>query len=390
MKQQQGGNGVVAVAMLSLVAMVLFLLLQPVFQGRATDIVAAEGESQEDMVVSTAIPTSDVSLQTEEVQAVSAEVNPMRGVWISFLEFQWMLTGKTEEEFQQAVAQVYTTCQEKGLNTVVVQVRSHGDAYYPSDYYPWSAYASGTIGVSPGFDPLAVMVTLAESYDLSIHAWINPYRLSTEEHMQATSQEYLTAQWYQAGINMKKQDNYYYLDPGKEEVTTLICDGVEELLTTYKLDGIQIDDYFYVADPTVFGHTPEQAKEYTSHLVQSLYTTVKSVDPQLQFGISPSGNFGEVPKSDEEQHTDLVRWCAEGWMDYLAPQIYWDYNDPIAPFLPILQKWEGLVADTDIALYVGLAPYKYDWAVIESQIAVIQESVVAEGYLLFRYDYILP
>ena len=64
-----------------------------------------------------------------------------------------------------------------GFNTVFVHVRSHSDAMYASDIFPWSVYCTGTEGNDPGYDPLEIMVSEAHSAGLKIEAWINPYRV---------------------------------------------------------------------------------------------------------------------------------------------------------------------------------------------------------------------
>ena len=316
----------------------------------------------------------------------------MRGVWISFLEYGRVLTGKTEQEFTENIAQMFDNLRREGYNTAVVQVRSHGDAYYPSALYPWSRYVSGTVGVDPGFDPLEIMVEQAHSAGLSLQAWINPYRLMRDEDLDLVSQDYAIGRWRGDSRFMVKEGEYWYLNPGNPEVQELIFDGVEELITNYDVDGIQIDDYFYVPSAAAFGHTEAQARSYTSELVKGIYDTVKSVDENLLFGVSPAGNYTDVPVSDLTQLTNLVEWCTTpGYMDYVAPQIYWGFEDEDAPFEQVLRKWEELCAGGPVALVVGLGAYKFPTGdEIERQIERVEESPVARGYIIFRYDDLFP
>ena len=71
-------------------------------------------------------------------------------------------------------------CVELGMNAVILQVRPSADALYPSDYYPWSKYLTGTQGTAPesGFDPLEYWVERAHALGLELHAWINPFRIT--------------------------------------------------------------------------------------------------------------------------------------------------------------------------------------------------------------------
>ena len=56
----------------------------------------------------------------------------MRGVWLSYIELDEMLSSASPTEAANAVAEVMETCAKKGLNTVFFHVRAHGDAYFPS------------------------------------------------------------------------------------------------------------------------------------------------------------------------------------------------------------------------------------------------------------------
>lgn len=340
-------------------------------------------------------PPAAVS-QTEQTarQSGEAAVNyeTMKGVWISYLEYSWALKGRTEQQFRETISSMFDRVKTWGLNTVIVQVRSHGDAYYPSQYYPWSQYASGSAGVSPGFDPLAIMVEEAHARDLSVHGWINPYRLMMDAGMNAISQEYLISQWYHseqwASFMQQGSNGYWYLNPGNQQVLQLIVNGVTELVNQYALDGVQIDDYFYTVTPAAFGQTAEQARQYTTDTVKGIYDAVHSADRELWFGVSPAGNYLDIPKSDMTQYTDLVTWCTEEeYLDYVSPQIYWDFDDPAAPFQTVLEKWEELVAGTDCRLFPGLAAYKFAGSDhLQQQAQAAEQGQVSKGYLYFRYD----
>ena len=96
----------------------------------------------------------------------------MRGVWVSYLD--WNGWAKDEAGYKKAMDQTLDLCVQKGLNAVFLQVRPDGDAMYPSQYFPWSKFASGKQGKNPGYDPLAYAVQAAHQRGLQLHAWINP------------------------------------------------------------------------------------------------------------------------------------------------------------------------------------------------------------------------
>ncbi len=319
----------------------------------------------------------------------------MRGVWISYLELS-AFAGSTQSTFTAKIASMMKTCKQKGINTVFVQVRPFGDAIYPSKLFPWSRTVSGQTGKSLSYDPMQIIVTQAKAQGLSVHAWINPYRLMKDGEMQKVDSSYAIGKWYRASnrsnymIQMK--DGTWWLKPGNAEARSLIAAGAKELLANYAIDGIHIDDYFYAASASVYGDTAAQAKANNTALVKSLYQTVKSVRSSAQFGVSPAGGFrkdSKLPASDTGYlSTDLALWCSKsGYIDYVMPQIYWDYQHETQPFTMTLEKWKSLVTAPSVKLYIGLAPYKYGSDIIEKQKAD-SVSGKASGWCLYRYNHI--
>ena len=114
-----------------------------------------------------------------------SEENEVRAIWISFLDLEPILSGKSEAEFSASVGEMYQNCLDAGLNTVIVQVRPYGDSFYPSDLFPWSSYAYGAIGADPGFDPLEILADKAHAMGLTIEAWVNPLRLLYESEIES-------------------------------------------------------------------------------------------------------------------------------------------------------------------------------------------------------------
>lgn len=82
----------------------------------------------------------------------------MKAVWISYIEYQSLLSEKTETDFTASVDGMFNKVKSLGLNTVIIHVRPFADAMYPSKYFPWSKYISGTPGKNPGYDPLLSLI----------------------------------------------------------------------------------------------------------------------------------------------------------------------------------------------------------------------------------------
>lgn len=321
----------------------------------------------------------------------------MRAVWIAFLEFD-SFRGSDQANFTARINQYFDTVVSKGLNTVIVQVRPHGDSMYESAYYPWSKHASGTVGQGVSYDPLAIMVSEAHKRSLEIHAWINPYRTMTDDEFAYVDDGFKTKQWFNSPNRqqymIKCADGRWWLQPGNKEAQQLIIDGAKEIVSKYSVDGVHIDDYFYNASVSTYGDSVAQAKANTTAMVKGLHDGVKSVNSRARFGVSPAGGFREnnaLPSSDMGSlSTDLALWCSkDGYIDYVMPQIYWDYNHSLQPYTMTLRKWENFVTADSVALYIGLAPYRLSSDIIRQQISDIKASNRASGYALFRYDHIL-
>lgn len=357
--------------------------------------VSSAASSQPSSSAAASSEVSNIEFNVGGLNTPSGKGEELRAVWISYLEFQ-SFAGSDAASFTSRVVQMYDKAVSLGLNAVIVQVRPYGDSIYPSELFPWSKTVSGRMGQSLSYDPLAILIQEAHARDLSFHAWVNPYRTMTDEEMAEISDFYAIKKWYNSANRkqyMVLSQGRWWLQPGQSEVQKLIVSGVEEIVRNYDVDGIHFDDYFYNEEPSVYGDTPPEAKANTTALVRSCYKAIKSIRSSVQFGISPQGAFREanaLPNSDiNKMSTDLALWCsASGYIDYVMPQIYWEYTHDTQPFTMTLQKWERFVTEPGVKLYVGLAPYKLSGDIIRQQTVDIGQSQKAEGYCLFRYDFI--
>lgn len=362
---------------------------------------AASSKPASSAAPSSSAPASSETPSSKEEPKPQGNVShdTMKAVWLSYLEFQ-AFKGSTEGGFTSKISSIFDNIVNKGLNTVIVQVRPFGDSFYDSAYYPWSKCASGTAGMGLDYDPLAIMVEEAHARGLEIHAWLNPYRTMTDKEFAGVDDSYPTKQWYNSSNRSdymipvySANETRYWLQPGNAEVRRLIVDGAKEIVRNYAVDGIHLDDYFYGTSVSSYGDTASQAKANTTALIKGLHDGIKSVKGNVKFGVSPSGSFSasaSAPNSDLGYlSTDLALWCSQpGYLDYVMPQIYWDYTESKMPFTRTLNKWEDFVVEDSVALYIGLAPYRISGSSVESQAQDSLSSWRASGYCLFRYDHI--
>lgn len=309
----------------------------------------------------------------------------LRGVWISYLD--WNQLPKEENAFREAVDGMMDNCVSKGLNAVFVHVRPDGDAMYPSEYFPWSKFASGKQGQDPGYDPLAYFVGSAHRRGLKFHAWINPYRITGYLNRYGDlSADNPAIAWRTDGDTSNDRcvllhEGEFYYNPAVPAVRERIVKGVEEVVNNYDVDGIHFDDYFYPSvddsNPNKWFDKPEYdssgsslpiaewRRNNVSLLIKDVYRTIKSRKPDVSFGISPEGYLTHL-RLDTRLFADVDTWVAEeGYLDYVMPQIYWGFEAKTAGGSPApyafencLNDWVELTKDSHVTLYTGLALYK--------------------------------
>lgn len=339
----------------------------------------------------------------------------IKGVWISYLELTTLLTGKTESQFTSSIRGAFQNCADMGLNTVFVHVRSHGDAYYKSKYYPWSKYVTGTLGQAPDFDPLEIMIKEAHALGLSFQAWINPYRLCGVSELKNVSEDYPIGRWYKTaeGERVVAEGSYYYLNPGYAESNELISAGVKEIVSNYNVDGIHIDDYFYPTTNASFDRAAFSASGYSSlsafrtdnctKTVKALYNAVKNANSTALFGIAPQGN---IQNNYDFMYADVRTWCGgSGYIDYIMPQIYFGFKNKAQPYEEVLSDWQDMVAGSGVKLIPGLGVYKignedsyggsngrYEWVnedeIIKRQIIAAEAQANYGGFVLYSYNHV--
>lgn len=368
------------------------------------------------------------SAEPETPSNKPTNTDEMQAMWISYLEFQQM--PKTEAAFKAAVDKMFDGCVDYGMNSVIVQVRADSDAMYPSEYFPWSKFASGTQGKDPGYDPLAYMVKAAHDRNLEFHAWVNPYRVTgylmpwTEVSSDNPAKQWLSDSSKDNDRWVLQHNGFYYYNPSVPEVRQMVIDGVKEIVDNYDVDGIHFDDYFYPTlnnnDQKLWFDKPEYTASGSSSdisvwrrnnvnlLVKGVYDAVKAADSSIVFGISPAGNVSNL-RSSTSYFADIDTWTSkDGYIDYIMPQLYWGFerktsSGELAPYAyeNNVQTWINLVKKGSVKLYIGLNVDNAgknvsdnnatsEWLryndILKRQIEYGRNTGYVSGYAYFRYD----
>lgn len=344
----------------------------------------------------------------------------MRGVWVSSVyNLDYPSSPTTDPDKLKAEAdEILDNCVKWGLNAVFLQVRPSGDALYKSDLFPWSKYLTGSVGTAPqdGFDPLEYWVEAAHKRGLELHAWINPYRITRSKDTEwnslpSTHPAKMNPDWV-----VKYSDGNYYFNPGIPEVRDLVTRGAVEIVQNYDVDGLHMDDYFYPGTDfndaatyqkygSSFSNIADFRRDSVNQLVAQLDTAVHNIDPDIQFGISPSGiwaNKSTDPRGSNtngsehyvSSYADSLYWIENGLVDYIIPQIYWEIGHKLADFATLADWWNDAVAGSDVHLYIGMGAYRCAdnptgvWTTTDplfDSLAYLENKDNVGGCVFFRY-----
>lgn len=294
-----------------------------------------------------------------------------KGFWITYLEYMSIMKNKSQSAFKNKIDEYFGNISDLGFNTVYVQVRAFGDAYYDSELFPSGEQFNGTIGTENSFDALQIMIDCAHERGMSIHAWVNPMRLMTTAQLKNIGGKYQIKKWYddpkRRGTYIVESGGKWYLNPAYETTTDLIAAGIAEIVENYDVDGIQIDDYFYPTTAASFDSAAYAAKggglslskwrmENVNKMVKKLYKAAHGANSSIVFGISPQGS---VENNYNELYADVKTWCSSGgYCDYILPQVYFGFENAALPYDKVTAEWSGMVTAPNVQLVIGLAAYK--------------------------------
>ncbi len=283
-----------------------------------------------------------------------------RGAWLHTID-QGQYARQSTEENKAYLRNQLDLLQKAGCNAVIWQIRPSADALYVSNYEPWSRFLSGVSGVPPipAWDPLQFMIDEAHARGMELHAWLNPYRVTTSPNEQLP----INHIFYKHPERFVKYGPKLYFDPGWPENRDFIADVVKDIISRYDVDAIHMDDYFYpypidkVDFPDdksfgVYGKGMERGdwrRQNVDQLIEQLHNTIVECKPWVRLGISPFGiwrNKKSDPRGSDTNglqnydalFADVLLWTEKGWVDYMMPQLYWELEHKLASHI-VLNEW---------------------------------------------------
>jgi uncharacterized lipoprotein YddW (UPF0748 family) len=343
----------------------------------------------------------------------------LRGVWVATAgNLDWpSAPGLPSARQKQELVFLLDALAALHANAVIFQVRPAADALYSSTLEPWSEALSGTQGVPPEpfWDPLAFAIEGAHARGMELHAWFNPYRARTASPISPVAAAHISRRRPDL---VKAYGKQLWLDPGEEDVAAHSLAVILDVVRRYAVDGVHLDDYFYpypekdsagnavefpdggsfrkyVDSGGVLGHE-DWRRWNVNRFVMRLRGEVKAVRQGVRVGISPFGIWrpgrpAQVKGFDayEEISADALTWLQRGWVDYLAPQLYWPIEQKEQAFPALLAWWAGQNT-RGTSLWPGLAANRVGeggkgWPAreIAEQIRLTRAQPGVTGHILF-------
>lgn len=309
-----------------------------------------------------------------------------RGAWVTTvmnIDFP-SRAGLSYNDLKSEVIQLLDYLQDQRINAVFFQVRPSADAFFKSSYEPASKYLTGKFGEDPTSQPDMLDFVLEECHQraMECHAWINPFRaLASPDSV--TLNEFRD-RFAKDSLCFIKYGRNLYFDPGEPRNRDRVLNIVAELLRNYNVDGIHFDDYFYpykikgetfndTASYQLYGNgrnLDDWRRENVNDLIKRTSDTLAYYSPYGKFGVSPFGvwrNKREDPRGSATRagttaydvlYADVLFWMDRGWLDYVAPQLYWPIGYEPADYQKLVNWWNK--HSNGCHIYVGHSIFKID------------------------------
>lgn len=336
-----------------------------------------------------------------------------KAVFFSYIEIEKYFYNKSTKSSKSNVVKILDNLVNNNFNVLILHVVSFSDSIYPSVIYPLSNKVKYK-NKDPEYDILKYFIEEAKKRNIEIHAWINPYRISSNVDLNEINENHPSYKLLSNGCVKSVKNKGIYYSPGCSEVNELIISGIKEIVNNYKIDGIHFDDYFYPdkeIDLDKYNEYVESGGKLTLEeyryenvltLIKEVYSVIKSINKDVVFGISPEGN---IDNNYNNHYLNIKKILSEtGYVDYIMPQIYFGFENSNKPFVDTLKTWNNLIKNKNIKLLPALAFYKSgnldkyagngknEWIdnsdIIKRQIIECRNIDNYYGFSLFRYDYI--
>ena len=339
--------------------------------------------------------------------------NEMKGIWI-----------RPTENSQEQIIATLNKLKDNGFNNVFLETYYHGKTIFPSKTMNKYGFTIQN-ELFEGFDPLKIWVEEGHKRDIKVHTWFQSFYVGNKNpNINPTS---ILAQHPEWGNKTKKcadcegatmsvsEHNGYFLDPANPNVQNFLLELLEEIITEYKPDGINLD---YIRYPNSNSRVDMQAwgfSEYARNEFQSIY----GVDPvDLTVSDAMWYDWNDYRRGIITNFVKKVGQLGKANKTYISAVIFpdiasalatkqqdwrnWSYNDYIDGFTPLFLTYDSKmlasmmndvmnIKSPKTELYAGLF-VTFMGGSSEDLIRQIFETrkMNANGVILFDYAHTTP
>jgi uncharacterized lipoprotein YddW (UPF0748 family) len=357
----------------------------------------------------------------------------VRGLWV----VRWTMSSERQ------VREMVRAAADAGFNTLIVQVRGRGDAYYTSSLEPRAEGLQGP----PDFDPLALAIEEGHRHGMAVHAWLNTHLVwgpaalpQSPEHLVHANPDWLAVPRTLArelhGVDPRSPrfvsalSRYaadrpetvegLYTSPSHPDVRARVRAVWADLVRRYDLDGMHFDyirfpspefdysagalarfrswasgrvpaaraaelDRAALSDPLAWASGlprdwDEFRREQITSLVREIYRDVKAVRPDL---VVSAAVVPDQRTAHDVRFQEWDRWMAEGILDVAVPMVYTASTTQFADQV----TWARGAAGSRDRMWAGIGAYLNT---LDGTIAKIDAArgLDAGGVVLFSYDWL--
>jgi uncharacterized lipoprotein YddW (UPF0748 family) len=357
----------------------------------------------------------------------------VRGLWVV----------RTTLTAPERVDTMVASAAQAGFNTLLVQVRGRGDAYYEATWEP----RAEALADAPAFDPLARSVAEAHARGMAVHAWVNTHlvwsgdtRPADPTHLVNAHPEWLAVPRALAAdlFDVDPRDPRFtdallryaaehresveglFSSPSDPAVQQRVFDVWMDLVDRYDLDGIHFDyirypseefDYsrgaldrfrdwiaprvrpdslraldeaYRGGDPFAFTDAyPDVWSDYRraqiTGLVERIYRAVKARRPAL---VVSAAVFPDADDAYRSRFQDWRGWLERGIVDVVVPMAY----TPVDERFTTEVREAALSAGSGDRLWAGIGAYLNGYEGTVEKIDIARREG-AGGVVLFSYDW---
>ncbi|MEM4610416.1 MAG: family 10 glycosylhydrolase [Thermoproteota archaeon] len=305
------------------------------------------------------------------------------GVWLGMYSDYWP---SEKTEWLRKVDESFMSLREAGVDAIYFLAKDPwGYVYYESKYAPLSEKYS--------WDPLREVVAKAREHGLQIYPYVNA--LAEGE----SQPNFYLKEHPELAVSPANGENGW-VDPSSEEYVDRLLSIIEEIVSNYDVDGVQLDR-IRMPSPVIRAKASEKlymettglspgsdekkwqefVKSQVSKVVQKVCEKVKSIDRGLKFSaaVFPSPSNAAV-----NQLQDWRKWVEEGWVDYVCTMAY-------AQGFYVFKSYvdEEKMACEPEKLYVGIGAWQLSPSELKKQIKYVAVDSGLPGVLLFNADSLL-